>query len=72
MAEEEAKNIVNINGEEYNRVDMSVQQNYFVEQLKDLQAKRQQAQFQVDQLTAAQDFFTEALIDSVSDIEAGN
>ena len=65
MAEE--KNVVSINGEEYNRDDMSDQQNYIVEQCRDLQAKRQQAQFQVDQLTGALDFFTKALIESVSD-----
>ena len=65
MAEEE-KNIVNINGEEYSREDFTDQQNYIVEQCRDLQAKRQQAQFQVDQLTGALDFFTKALIESVS------
>jgi len=65
MAEE--KNVVSINGEEYSREDFSDQQNYIVEQCRDLQAKRQQAQFQVDQLTGALDFFTKALIESVSD-----
>ena len=65
MADE--KNVVSINGEEYRRDDMSDQQNYIVEQCRDLQAKRQQAQFQVDQLTGALDFFTKALIESVSD-----
>ena len=66
MADEE-KNVVSINGEEYSREDFSDQQNYIVEQCRDLQAKRQQAQFQVDQLTGALDFFTKALIESVSD-----
>ena len=65
MADE--KNVVSINGEEYSRDDMSDKQNYIVEQCRDLQAKRQQAQFQVDQLTGALDFFTKALIESVSD-----
>jgi hypothetical protein len=65
MAEEE-KNVVNINGEEYSREDFTDQQNYIVEQCRDLQAKRQQAQFQVDQLAGALDFFTKALIESVS------
>ena len=63
----EEKNVVSINGEEYSRDDMSDQQNYIVEHCRDLQAKRQQAQFQVDQLTGALDFFTKALIESVSD-----
>jgi len=66
MAEEQ-QNVVSINGEEYSRENFSDQQNYIVEQCRDLQAKRQQAQFQVDQLTGALDFFTKALIESVSD-----
>jgi hypothetical protein len=61
------KNVVSINGEEYSRDDMSDQQNYIVEQCRDLQTKRQKAQFEVDQLTGALDFFTKALIESVSD-----
>ena len=65
MADE--KNIVTINGEEFSRDTMSDKQNYIVEQCRDLQTKRQQAQFQVDQLTGALDFFTKALIESVSD-----
>ena len=65
MADE--KNIVTINGEEFSRDTMSDKQNYIVEQCRDLQTKRQQAQFQVDQLTGALDFFTKSLIESVSD-----
>ena len=64
----EEKNVVSINGEEYNCLeDFDDKQRYIVEQCRDLQAKRQQAQFQVDQLTGALDFFTKALIESVSD-----
>jgi hypothetical protein len=62
------KNVVSINGEEYNfEEDFDDKQRYIVEQCRDLQAKRQQAQFQVDQFTGALDFFTKALIESVSD-----
>tara|TARA_R110000751_G_scaffold245365_1_gene345380 strand:- start:35 stop:259 length:225 start_codon:yes stop_codon:yes gene_type:complete len=68
MAEEQ-KNVVSINGEEYSREDMSDQQNYIIEQCRDLQVKRQQAQFQVDQLAGALDYFTKALIESVSEDE---
>ena len=67
MAEE--KNVVSINGEEYSRDTMSDQQNYIIEQCRDLQVKRQQAQFQVDQLAGALDYFTKALIESVSEDE---
>ena len=65
MAEENS--VVTINGEEFLRDTMNAQQNYIVEQCRDLQVKRQQAQFQVDQLTGALDFFTKALIERVSD-----
>ena len=65
MAEENS--VVTINGEEFLRDTMNAQQNYIVEQCRDLQVKRQQAQFQVDQLAGALDFFTKALIESVSD-----
>ena len=62
------KNVVSINGQEYNCLeDFDDKQRSIVEQCRDLQAKRQQAQFQVDQLTGALDFFTKSLIESVSD-----
>jgi len=65
MADE--SNIINIDGEEYNCLeDFDDKQRYIVDQCRDLQAKRQQAQFQVDQLTGALDFFTKSLIESVS------
>jgi hypothetical protein len=67
MADDSTKNVVTINGEEFSRDTMSDQENYIIEQCRDLQAKRQQAQFQVDQLSGALDFFTKSLIDSVSD-----
>jgi hypothetical protein len=41
MADEE-KNVVTINGEEFSRDTMSDQQNYVIEQCRDLQVKRQQ------------------------------
>jgi len=63
----EENSVVTINGEEFSRDTMDVQQNYIVDQCRDLQTKRQQAQFQVDQLAGALDFFTKALIESVSD-----
>jgi hypothetical protein len=66
MADE--SNIININGEEYNCLeDFDDKQRYIVDQCRDLQTKRQKAQFEVDQLTGALDFFTKALIESVSD-----
>lgn len=66
MAEE--KNVISINGEEYNfEEDFDDRERYIVDQCRDLQTKRQQAQFQVDQLAGALDFFTKALIESVAE-----
>ena len=65
--ENKENNIVNIDGAEYNREDMTDHQNYYIEQVKDLQLKRQQAQFQVDQLMGALDFFTKALMQSLAE-----
>lgn len=65
--ENKENNIVNIDGAEYNREDMTEHQNYYIEQVKDLQLKRQQAQFQVDQLMGALDFFTKALMQSLAE-----
>jgi hypothetical protein len=64
---EEENNVINIDGAEYNREDMTDHQNYYIEQVKDLQLKRQQAQFQVDQLMGALDFFTKALMQSLAE-----
>jgi len=61
----EQTNIININGKEYNQEDLSKDQNYFINQIKDLQNKSANLKFQLDQLTVAQNAFTNSLIESV-------
>ena len=43
----------------------SQDQNYFINQIKDLQAKAASLRFQLDQVTVAQNAFTNSLIQSV-------
>ena len=61
----EKNNVISINGKEYNQEDLSKDQNYFINQIKDLQIKSANLKFQLDQLTVAQNAFTNSLIESV-------
>ena len=58
-------NVITIDGKEYNAEDLSQDQNYFINQIKDLQAKGANLRFQLDQVTVAQNAFTNSLIQSV-------
>ena len=60
-----ADNVITIDGKEYNAEDLSQDQNYFINQIKDLQAKGANLRFQLDQVTVAQNAFTNSLIQSV-------
>ena len=62
---EEKTNVITIDGKEYNQEDLSQDQNYFINQIKDLQAKAANLRFQLDQVTVAQNAFTNSLIQSV-------
>ena len=62
---EEKTNVITIDGKEYNQEDLSQDQNYFINQIKDLQAKAASLKFQLDQVTVAQNAFTNSLIQSV-------
>ena len=62
---EQASNVINIDGKEYKTEDLSQDQNYFINQIKDLQAKAANLKFQLDQITVAQNAFTNSLIQSV-------
>ena len=64
MAEEKT-NVITIDGKEYNQEDLSQDQNYFINQIKDLQSKAANLKFQLDQVTVAQNAFTNSLIQSV-------
>ena len=61
----EQTNVINIDGKEYKKEDLSKDQNYFINQIKDLQIKSANLKFQLDQLTVAQNAFTNSLIESV-------
>jgi len=61
----EKTNVITIDGKEYNQEDLSQDQNYFINQIKDLQSKAANLKFQLDQITVAQNAFTNSLIQSV-------
>ena len=61
----EQNNVITIDGKEYKTEDLSQDQNYFINQIKDLQAKAANLKFQLDQVTVAQNAFTNSLIQSV-------
>ena len=61
----EKTNVITIDGKEYNQEDLSQDQNYFINQIKDLQAKAANLKFQLDQIKVAQNAFTNSLIQSV-------
>ena len=66
---EQKTNVITIDGKEYNQEDLSQDQNYFINQIKDLQAKGASLRFQLDQVTVAQNAFTNSLIQSVKGSE---
>jgi len=59
-------NVITIDGTEYNPSDLDEKQNYLIAQIKDLQAKSASLRFQLDQITVAQNSFTNELIQSVN------
>ena len=58
---ETKSNIINIDGKEYNKEDLSKEQAYCINQLTDLQNKASNLMFQLDQVKASQQVFTEKL-----------
>ena len=61
----EQSNVITIDGKEYKEDDLSQDQSYFINQIRDLQAKAANLKFQLDQVTVAQNAFTNSLIQSV-------
>ena len=66
----EKTNVITIDGKEYNADDMSQDQTYWINQIKDLQTKSANLRFQLDQITVAQNAFTNSLIQSVKNEDA--
>jgi hypothetical protein len=62
---EQKTNVITIDGKEYNQEDLTQDQNYFINQIKDLQSKAANLKFQLDQITVAQNAFTNSLIESL-------
>ena len=60
-------NVVTIAGKEYEESNLDDQQMYLINQIRDLQAKAASLRFQLDQIQAAQDVFTNGLIASVEE-----
>ena len=61
----ENQNVIQIDGKEYNPETFSAEQNYIVAQIKSLQAKSNQTKFELDQIQAALNVFTNKLIESL-------
>ena len=62
---EQTANVFTIDGKEYNQEDLTQDQSYFINQIRDLQAKAGSLKFQLDQVTVAQNAFTNSLIESL-------
>ena len=66
---EQTANVITIDGTEYKEEDLSQDQSYFINQIRDLQAKAGSLKFQLDQVTVAQNAFTNSLIQSIKGSE---
>ena len=66
---ETKSNVITINGTEYSQDDLDDSQTYLINQIKDLQGKSANLRFQLDQVTVAQNAFTNSLIASLKSEE---
>jgi hypothetical protein len=67
MKMNDEKQMITIDGKEYDYDELENNEQYLVNQIRDLNAKIAQAQFGLDQLRVAQDSFTKMLIASVNE-----
>ena len=63
-------NVITINGKDYAPEDMNEQQTYLINQIRSCQNKAANIRFDLDQMIAAQNAFTNALIQSMQTEEA--
>ena len=63
-------NVITIDGKEYKPEDMNEQQTYLINQIRSCQSKAANMRFDLDQMIAAQNAFTNALIQSMQTEEA--
>ena len=64
------QNVITIDGKEYKPEDMNEQQTYLINQIRSCQNKAADMRFDLDQTIAAQNAFTNALIQSMQTEEA--
>ena len=64
------QNVITIDGKEYKPEDMNEQQTYLINQIRSCQNKAANMRFDLDQMIAAQNAFTNALIQSMQTEEA--
>ena len=57
--------VITIDGKEYKKEDLSTEQKYTIDQIKNLQGKSASLKFDLDQIQRAQNSFTNALIESL-------
>ena len=60
-------NVITINGKDYAPEDMNEQQTYLINQSRSCQQKAANIRFELDQVQAAQNVFTNELIKSVQE-----
>ena len=60
-------NVITINGKDYAPEDMNEQQTYLINQIRSCQNKAANIRFELDQVQAAQNVFTNELIRSVQE-----
>jgi TolA-binding protein len=65
------ENVININGKDYAAEDMNEQQTYLIDQIRSCQRKLADMRFELDQVQAAQNVFTNQLIRSVEKTDEG-
>lgn len=63
---EAVSNVVTIEGKEYDEASLADDSKYFIAQIRDLQAKQAKLKFDADQIQAALNAMTNALIASVN------
>jgi hypothetical protein len=63
-------NVITIDGKEYKPEDMNEQQTYLINQIRSCQNKAANIRFELDQVIAAQNAFTNTLIQSMQTEEA--
>jgi hypothetical protein len=66
MMNEAESNVVTIEGKEYDEASLADDSKYFIAQIRDLQTKQAKLKFEADQIQAALNAMTNALIESVN------